>query len=270
MASVKTEDDRFFILTLFAVAEELHRKERYGEEVVHVSLAVGLPPAHYGAQNQSFIRYFSGRGIVIAINIVFHLLFYFILILYAWITHFSTKKEKSRAGSISGMTESIARPFGSEVLEYRDKFYTLSNQRIPYKRDKTRMDYAFFNKKRKKQGRQHILLPYPAFCPVRLIPPVPVSLCKTVPAENNGRDGYSGHNLYLAERRRRGKDFYAKLPGLRQLAAGFFPADQIIRLTAHRAARTGAQGFNLRIDAVSGIRLHLPGHYNGHPRKRIS
>ena len=60
----KTEDDRFFILTLFAVAEELHRKERYGEEVVHVSLAVGLPPAHYGAQNQSFIRYFSGRGIV--------------------------------------------------------------------------------------------------------------------------------------------------------------------------------------------------------------
>ena len=45
----KTEDDRFFILTLFGIAEELHLKERYGEEVVHVSLAVGLPPAHYGA-----------------------------------------------------------------------------------------------------------------------------------------------------------------------------------------------------------------------------
>ena len=60
----KTEDDRFFILTLFGIAEELHLKERYGEEVVHVSLAVGLPPAHYGAQNQSFIRYFSNRGIV--------------------------------------------------------------------------------------------------------------------------------------------------------------------------------------------------------------
>lgn len=60
----KTEDDRFFILTLFGIAEELHRKERYGEEVAHVSLAVGLPPAHYGAQNQSFIRYFLGRGIV--------------------------------------------------------------------------------------------------------------------------------------------------------------------------------------------------------------
>ncbi len=60
----KTEDDRFFILTLFGIAEELHIKERYGEEVVHVSLAVGLPPAHYGAQNQAFIRYFLGRGIV--------------------------------------------------------------------------------------------------------------------------------------------------------------------------------------------------------------
>ena len=60
----KTEDDRFFILTLFGIAEELHIKERYGEEVVHVSLAVGLPPAHYGAQSQAFIRYFSNRGIV--------------------------------------------------------------------------------------------------------------------------------------------------------------------------------------------------------------
>ena len=60
----KTEDDRFFVLTLFGIAEELHIKERYGEEVVHVSLAVGLPPAHYGAQNQSFVRYFLGRGIV--------------------------------------------------------------------------------------------------------------------------------------------------------------------------------------------------------------
>ncbi len=60
----KTEDDRFFILTLFGIAEELHLKERYGEEVVHVSLAVGLPPAHYGAQNQSFIRYFFNRGII--------------------------------------------------------------------------------------------------------------------------------------------------------------------------------------------------------------
>ena len=35
----KTEDDRFFILTLFGIAEELHLKERHGEEVVHIALA---------------------------------------------------------------------------------------------------------------------------------------------------------------------------------------------------------------------------------------
>ena len=60
----KTEAGRFFILTLFGIAEGLHTKEKYGEEVVHVSLAVGLPPAHYEAQNQAFIQYFLGRGIV--------------------------------------------------------------------------------------------------------------------------------------------------------------------------------------------------------------
>ncbi len=60
----KTEDDRFFILTLFGIAEELHKIEKHGEEVVRISLAVGLPPAHYGAQNQSFTLYFSNRGIV--------------------------------------------------------------------------------------------------------------------------------------------------------------------------------------------------------------
>lgn len=59
----KTEDDRFFILTLFGIAEEILAGEGYGEEVMRISLAVGLPPAHYGAQNQSFVQYFSNRGI---------------------------------------------------------------------------------------------------------------------------------------------------------------------------------------------------------------
>ncbi len=44
---------------------------------------------------------------------------------------------------VSGLTESITRPFGSDILEYQDKFYTLSNQRIPYKRDKTEDDRFF-------------------------------------------------------------------------------------------------------------------------------
>lgn len=60
----KTEDDRFFILTLFGIAQELQARGIYGENTQRIRLAVGLPPAHYGAQNQSFIRYFSDRGVV--------------------------------------------------------------------------------------------------------------------------------------------------------------------------------------------------------------
>lgn len=60
----KTEDDRFFILTLFGIAQELQAKGIYGESLQRVRLAVGLPPAHYGAQHQAFVRYFSDRGVV--------------------------------------------------------------------------------------------------------------------------------------------------------------------------------------------------------------
>ena len=47
----KTEDDRFFILTLFGIAQELQARGIYGENTQRIQLAVGLPPAHYGAQN---------------------------------------------------------------------------------------------------------------------------------------------------------------------------------------------------------------------------
>ena len=46
----KTADERYFILTLFAVAFELAGTEYRKDEIVDVQLAVGLPPAHYGAQ----------------------------------------------------------------------------------------------------------------------------------------------------------------------------------------------------------------------------
>ena len=45
----KTEDERFFVLTLFAIAYELEAASFYGAGPVRVQLAVGLPPAHYGA-----------------------------------------------------------------------------------------------------------------------------------------------------------------------------------------------------------------------------
>ena len=60
----KTEDDRFFILTLFGIANEIETASAYVPGIIRVQLAVGLPPAHYGAQNEKFIQYFSRRGVV--------------------------------------------------------------------------------------------------------------------------------------------------------------------------------------------------------------
>ena len=39
----KTQDERFFILTLFAIAKELERKGQYSP-IERLQLAVGLPP----------------------------------------------------------------------------------------------------------------------------------------------------------------------------------------------------------------------------------
>ena len=60
----KTEDERFFVLTLFAIAYELETASFYGAGPVRVQLAVGLPPAHYGAQQKRFAEYFLNRGTV--------------------------------------------------------------------------------------------------------------------------------------------------------------------------------------------------------------
>ena len=58
----KTEDERFFVLTLFAIAREINAAGRYTAGTIQVQLAVGLPPAHFGAQYQAFTSYFLGRG----------------------------------------------------------------------------------------------------------------------------------------------------------------------------------------------------------------
>lgn len=60
----KTEDERFFVLTLFGIAGEILTRNCYEEEVMRIQLAVGLPPAHYGAQHRAFVKYFSERGVV--------------------------------------------------------------------------------------------------------------------------------------------------------------------------------------------------------------
>lgn len=58
----KTGDERFFILTLFAIAYEIDAARSYSSGTMHIQLAVGLPPAHYGAQYRAFTRYFENRG----------------------------------------------------------------------------------------------------------------------------------------------------------------------------------------------------------------
>lgn len=55
----KTEDDRFFVLTLFAIAYELRRLDiPESLDPVDITLLVGLPPAHYGRQHTRFENYF--------------------------------------------------------------------------------------------------------------------------------------------------------------------------------------------------------------------
>ena len=44
---------------------------------------------------------------------------------------------------VSGLKQSVTRPFGQNVLRYQNTFYTLSNERIPYRKDKTEDDRFF-------------------------------------------------------------------------------------------------------------------------------
>lgn len=58
----KTEDDRFYILTLFAVAREMeHAGIKESEEPVDITLLIGLPPAHYAQLHSRFEQYILRR-----------------------------------------------------------------------------------------------------------------------------------------------------------------------------------------------------------------
>lgn len=59
----KTQDDRFFILTLFAIAKELEKLGSYSP-LASIELAVGLPPEHYGVLKDHFARYFTRNGAI--------------------------------------------------------------------------------------------------------------------------------------------------------------------------------------------------------------
>ena len=59
----KTKDERYFILSLFAIANELETTGNYTDDLQLLDLAIGLPPAHYGAQHLAFEHYFQNRDI---------------------------------------------------------------------------------------------------------------------------------------------------------------------------------------------------------------
>jgi plasmid segregation protein ParM len=59
----KTQDERFFILTLFAIAKELNSRGELAP-LHSVVLATGLPPEHYGQGRESFAAYFKHPGII--------------------------------------------------------------------------------------------------------------------------------------------------------------------------------------------------------------
>ena len=54
----KTENDDYFILTLFAVIKEIQTRKINTDEAINVALAVGLPPAHIGRLQDTFVSYF--------------------------------------------------------------------------------------------------------------------------------------------------------------------------------------------------------------------
>lgn len=65
----KTQDDRFFILTLFAIVKELEENHQIQpEDVIQVDLPIGLPPKHYAELCERYEAYFKRQGKIHDIN----------------------------------------------------------------------------------------------------------------------------------------------------------------------------------------------------------
>lgn len=65
----KTQDDRFFILTLFAIVKELEENPQIQpEDVIQVDLPIGLPPKHYAELCVRYEAYFKRQGKIHDIN----------------------------------------------------------------------------------------------------------------------------------------------------------------------------------------------------------
>jgi len=63
----KTRDERYFILTLFAIARELEKAGNF-DSLLDIELAVGLPPEHFGTLNKQFADYFRRENVSFVYN----------------------------------------------------------------------------------------------------------------------------------------------------------------------------------------------------------
>ena len=59
----KTQDEIYFVLSLFAIAKELQSRGSYAP-IEKIDLAVGLPPEHYGVLKDKFANYFKRDGVI--------------------------------------------------------------------------------------------------------------------------------------------------------------------------------------------------------------
>jgi len=59
----KEGDNRFYILTLFAIAFQVEDSGLYRDELMPIELLIGLPPAHFGRQYVQFQEYFTRVGV---------------------------------------------------------------------------------------------------------------------------------------------------------------------------------------------------------------
>lgn len=65
----KTADQRFFVLTVFAILKELECKgEIQPDDVIQVELAIGLPPKHYKELYDKYENYFKSNGTVFPVE----------------------------------------------------------------------------------------------------------------------------------------------------------------------------------------------------------
>jgi len=63
----KSKDNRFFILSLFAIARELKEQGDLPSEA-DIDLAVGLPPEHYSGLKDEFAKYFKREAVKFTYN----------------------------------------------------------------------------------------------------------------------------------------------------------------------------------------------------------